>query len=300
MTHGEDAVGRTAVVEPQGVRHEVAALRPGGPAEGLPQAGPGPVPGAQRDAGLEEVLVVTDDSPRGQRAVSWASREVRLRGGGAPVVLGAGRPVDVLRASARASMLVLGTRPRGRLTWRFRGGLPRAVAAGASCPVVVVRGHDPDIAAEHWKPVVVGVDAHDRGTDVMAFAAHEAQLRHVPLQVVVAWSLPTAAGVGVAHFQGEALEQWARSMADEALGAAQEALSCARAASPGLVVTSEVVNIPAGEALVARSGDAQLLVVGAGGTRHGIGPVPRTLVRRSSCPVAVVPAAPAGGCGSGS
>jgi nucleotide-binding universal stress UspA family protein len=263
MAHDREAAGRTPVrVGPDGTRHDV--------------------------------VVGTDGSPADGQAVAWASREVRLRGGDAGLLTVQGLSVpDLLHVSAEAAMLVLGP-PRGALTPHLPGPGTTSLLARATSPVVVVRGPDPDSPAQHWKPLVVGVDTHHQDPAVVAFAAREAWLRRVPLRVVTAWSLPTRAGAGVAHFQGGALAEWAGRLANEARGVAAQALARAQAASPGLVVTTEVVEKPAAEALIACSRAAQLVVVGGAAGRR-TGPTSRGLLHHSSCPLAVATAPPVPG-----
>lgn len=243
---------------------------------------------AGADGTRHDVVVGTDGSPTGVRAVAWASREARLRGDRGPVTIEARAVPDLLRASADAAMVVLGS-PRGALTSHLPGRAPTRVVERALGPVVVVRGADPDLPSQHWKPVVVGVGTHDQDPAVVAFAAREARLRHVPLRVVTAWSVPTRAGGAVAHFQGGALATWAAALADRARDVAAQAQARAQAAVPGLVVTTDVLEKPAEEALVACSRGAQLVVVGGAVAGRHTGPVPRGLLHHSSCPVAVVP-----------
>src|SRR3954447_16959655 len=70
-----------------------------------------------------------------------------------------GYPEALLRAeSARAEMVVLGDRGLGGFTGQLIGSVAVAVTASGACPVVVVRGPEPDFAAPLPEPVVVGVD----------------------------------------------------------------------------------------------------------------------------------------------
>jgi nucleotide-binding universal stress UspA family protein len=244
-----------------------------------------------RERGWDEVVVGTDGSPSALRALAWASREAQLRGSSLRVAT-VGEPVaaNLLVEAAQASVLVVGTRGRGALTARIFGSVSQAVAADATCPVVVVRGPGAGSATERCKPVVVGVDAELENPAVVSFAARAAALRSMPLHVLASWSLPSRAGAEVAHHQGGALAEWAARLAEEARVTAEATRARVRAAWPGLDGTTSVVAQPTSKALLACAPGALLVVIGARG--HGrVGPAARVLLQHASCPVALVPSA---------
>jgi hypothetical protein len=69
-----------------------------------------------------------------------------------------GSPVGVLQdESTRAELVVLGDRGLGGFAGLLIGSVAVALAARAACPVVVVRGPEPDRVVPRSEPVVVGV-----------------------------------------------------------------------------------------------------------------------------------------------
>jgi len=147
--------------------------------------------------------------------------------------------------------------------------------------------------------VVVGYDGKAHGRAALAWAAHEAARRDVPLVVVYAANYPGMTGPpgpGLWHRDPGALEA-----AEEvtASGVAE-----ARAAVPGLdVVGATEVTSPV-QALVEASRDAALVVVGSRGSRRLVGTLRRSVGfdvgSQAHAPVVVVrtaasPPAPARG-----
>jgi len=141
--------------------------------------------------------------------------------------------------------------------------------------------------------IVVGVDGSDASQEALRWAAEEARLRSVPLVAVHAWSFVPPQPIGdpgmLAMPAGDLPGQ---------LGAESDA---ARIALDGAVedvlgadaeVERKLVEGDAGEALVAESGSAQLVVVGSHG-RSGfkaalLGSVSRHVANHAACPVVVV------------
>jgi nucleotide-binding universal stress UspA family protein len=179
-----------------------------------------------------------------------------------------GVATDLLLAeSADADLVVLGSHGLGGLRGALIGSVALRVAAGAACPVVVVRGH-----SRPGGPVVVGLDPTEASEHALRFGIDEAAARRAPVLVVHA-------------FQGE----------DEA--AAQRDLET-RVESwgrkyPALELTARAVRdrIPS-RALLQAAADARLVVVGtrgrgpvAGGV---LGSTGNALLAHATCPVAVV------------
>lgn len=195
-----------------------------------------------------------------------------------------GAPVDELvRASATADLLVIGSSKTGFLTGAVYGTLPLRLAAHARCPLVVV--------PVNWTPggesIVAG--AEDDGTSDVAldFAAREAERMDVDLVIVHAWTIPATIG----------LDDGAMIPFDALREAHEEILArCTarvREAHPGLVVTAVLEQGAAAPTLVDASRAASLLVVGT----HGrgavagliLGSVSHDVLLNMPCPVAVVP-----------
>ena len=143
--------------------------------------------------------------------------------------------------------------------------------------------------------IVVGVDGSEASGEALRWAAEEARLRSARVIAVHAWSFvppqpigdPGMLAVPAGDLPGQldAESDAARVTLDEAVG---EVLG----AEPGIEVERKLVEGDAGEALVAESAGAELVVVGSHG-RSGfraalLGSVSRYVVDHSSCPVVVV------------
>lgn len=165
----------------------------------------------------------------------------------------------LLEESARARQIVLGSRGLGGFTGALVGSTAVALAAHASCPVVVVRGESV------LGPVVVGVDVSAGSDAALGFAFEEASARGVVLVV--------------AHAGGEVegvmqrVSGWVEKYPD--------------------VVVEQVLARERPAPLLLRLGEsAGLLVVGCRG-RGGftgllLGSTSQALVQHAPCPVAIV------------
>ncbi|MCK8674174.1 universal stress protein [Rhodococcus sp. HM1] len=187
--------------------------------------------------------------------------------------------------SARARMIVLGASGSGRIGQALLGSTPIVVASHGHCPVVVVRGDEPDPTA----PVVVGVDGSPISERAVAAAFEEASQRGVPLVAVHVWS-----DVKVGTFSGadraELLDPRAFEDSEQVLLAERLSGYCER--YPDVVVHREVYLDGPRLHLQAWSEKAQLVVVGSRG-RGGftgllLGSTGNGLIREAHCPVMVV------------
>ncbi|MFJ9012155.1 universal stress protein [Streptomyces canus] len=193
----------------------------------------------------------------------------------------------LLRAAPDAFALIVGERGRGEVSGLLLGSVSLTVAARAVCPVVVVRGAEPNLRGSLDR-VVVGVgEAADRAGAVR-FAAREAQARGCALTAVRAWRRP-------AHEHGDdpLVVDDAQGHDARASAELEDALREAVREHPDLSVHRHTVEGPAHRALLDAAADADLVVVGAV-RRHGhfglqLGRVAHTLLHHSACPVAVVP-----------
>ncbi|GAA1880569.1 universal stress protein [Pseudonocardia ailaonensis] len=128
--------------------------------------------------------------------------------------------------------------------------------------------------------VVVGVDGSDPAADAARWAAAHAARHHLAVRLVRAYRLPPSAAAGRDRL---------RELARRQLWAAARA---AHAVHPGLVVEQLDEEGDPFDVLLAESGRAQTLAVGA----RGVGGVPallagsvgEALTREARCPVAVV------------
>ncbi|MCO1659938.1 universal stress protein [Pseudonocardia humida] len=192
-----------------------------------------------------------------------------------------GFPVDVLAGQAHeAGLLVLGNRGRGGLAGLLVGSVTVALAARASCPVVVVREDHPAAG-----PVVLGVDGEHGSDAAIAFAHESAAARGVPLIAVHTWTGTEFAPAGPPVLDWDAVLEQERAVLAERLAPWSEKY-------PDLRVHRTVGRHGAAAALVRLSEQAQLVVVGSHG--HGnlagllLGSVSHSVLHRSHCPVAIV------------
>ncbi len=181
-----------------------------------------------------------------------------------------GWPVPALeKASRRADLLVVGSHGASRLSVALLGSTAVQLAAGGTAPLVVVRGPDPEDFPESGNlPVVVGLDDSAAALRAADFAAVEAAYAHSPVVVVHVAQDP------------------ARDKASA------EAFERVVAANPGLDIRYRHVSGHVAAALVDCSAGARLLVTGSrahGGMALLRGSVSQTLIRKSPCPLAVIP-----------
>jgi nucleotide-binding universal stress UspA family protein len=137
--------------------------------------------------------------------------------------------------------------------------------------------------------IVVGVDGSDISREALRFALDEASIRNTGVRAVLAWSaIPVVPMQAPGVDPGIDIEPL-RDAAHVTLREAVEAVAGAGAAD----VEQVVVEGQAGEAILAHSDDAQLIVVGT--HAHGalaeliLGSVSHHVVKHARCPVVVVP-----------
>ena len=141
--------------------------------------------------------------------------------------------------------------------------------------------------------IVVGVDGSDASQEALRWAAEEARLRSAPLVAVHAWSFVPPQPIGdpgmLAMPAGDLPGQLGAE-SDAARIALDVAVEDVLGADAD--VERKLVEGDAGEALVAESRSAQLVVVGSHG-RSGfkaalLGSVSRHVANHAACPVVVV------------
>jgi nucleotide-binding universal stress UspA family protein len=232
----------------------------------------------------------TDFQPAYERALSEAIRRVEQVAPSCRKTsfIRHGVPTDELvRASASADLLVIGTNKTGVLAGAVYGTLPLRLAAHALCPVVVVPASWEARTGTGTGTVVVGMEDDVTAEGALEFAASEAERFGLTLHLVHAWSIPSTVAVefGAVIPYDELREAHAEILADAA--------ARLRSAHPGLTVTEVLEHGPSAFVLVEASRDAQLLVVGT----HGrgavgslfLGSVSHDVLLNLPCPVAVVP-----------
>ena len=134
--------------------------------------------------------------------------------------------------------------------------------------------------------IVVGVDGSDGSRDALVWAVGQAETIGAAVRVVASWRWPnylTRVPPGV-------------DLQADTESTVREMVAPVRSEHPGLTITEEVIQGPAGPALISQAEDASLLVVGARGRAAFpgmlLGSVAEYCVRNGRCPVVVVRALP--------
>jgi nucleotide-binding universal stress UspA family protein len=194
----------------------------------------------------------------------------------------------LLHESETASMVVLGTRELGALRGLLVGCTSVAVAAQAHCPVVIVRGRDPDMPPRDTGPVVVGVDGTEVSEAAIAFAFAEASAREAELVALHTWTeslVDLALAGNNAVIDLKVLEQEAGEALAERLAGWQEKY-------PDVHIQRDIIHDRPNRALRRCSSTAQLVVVGRRGRSSFpsllLGSTSQHLLHHAWCPVAVV------------
>jgi nucleotide-binding universal stress UspA family protein len=202
--------------------------------------------------------------------------------------------LELVLASERAALLVVGTRGRGDLRSAALGSVAFSVSAHAHCPVVVVRTTEAHRAGP-GRPVVVGVDGSPFSDAAIRFAADAAAAAGAPLVIASAyraadaqaWSL--AGSLAVDADVMESYGRAARSTAEEIVASAADV---ATRWHPDLKIVWKAVEGPAAEKLAEVADEAGLLVVGSRGRGAFaglvLGSTSHRVIHTARCPVAVV------------
>ncbi|MFJ8855384.1 universal stress protein [Streptomyces sp. NPDC102437] len=213
-------------------------------------------------------------------------------------------PVATLvRESHEASLVVLGSRGRGRIAGMLLGSVGLALAGRSHCPVVVIPARQPGTPATPGS-VVVGISDATGPSAAAVFALAQAASRHGELTAVRAWRRPAHALLSHPPLPGSSSSAY-RHQAEEHLEDVLKALETLEArkkqdsqeahadGSGAVVIHRSVAQGPAHQVLIEAAETAELLVVGArrAGGWHGLqlGPVNHAVLHYSPCPVAIVP-----------
>lgn len=190
--------------------------------------------------------------------------------------------------SAEARMLVIGSYGAGSWSGMLAGSMALGLLERVSCPVVVVRGHAPQIPPRRGGPIVVGVDGTEAGQDALEFATDLADALGARLVAVHAWTDVAVDSDGGMH----RIDADEAELVERAAARLDAALAPITASHPRLAVQQELVSDTALTALLDRADEARLLVVGHRRHRPGpgmaLGSTSQGLVEFAPCPVAVV------------
>ncbi|MEV6221155.1 universal stress protein [Nocardia fluminea] len=191
-----------------------------------------------------------------------------------------GSPVTVLREhSAKARLLVVGSRGLGALRRTLLGSVSTSLARHAECPVAVI----PETVADAGA-VVVGVDGSACSADAVAIAFDEASRRGTNLVAVHTWS-------EFYHYDART------TMQTEAEAVLSENLAGYGEKYPEVSVQRIVAEESPAKAILVAAAAAQLIVVGSHGRRGfagmTLGSVAQAVLHAAECPLII--ARPAAG-----
>jgi nucleotide-binding universal stress UspA family protein len=188
----------------------------------------------------------------------------------------------LIKASAGAELLVVGSRGRGGFTGLLLGSVGRTCLHLASVPTVVV---PPEWQDRTTRSVVVGVDGSGPSRAALAWALTEAAAHDATLRIVNVYDLaPYISTLGTAvPPDSELIDRSSRALLEEVTADAKDS---------GVEVEVIAASGPTAKTLLGVASGADLLVVGSrglGGLRRLLlGSVSEHCVYHSSCPVAVV------------
>ena len=196
-------------------------------------------------------------------------------------------PTSLIAASRVAATVVLGSHGRSALPSALLGSVSQQVAIHASCPVVVVR-EDGTPEGTASTRVVVGVDGSQASEPVLDYAFSYAASTGSSLTAVHTWWWEPLEGVSLGEpWTGD----WTQ-IASQETTLISEMLAGWTQRYPDVPVHRHVVRGDPVIELLEQSRGASLLVVGSRG-RGGfigllLGSVSRRILKRATCPVAVV------------
>jgi len=204
-------------------------------------------------------------------------------------VLKYGWPASVLRElSSDAGMLVVGSRGIGGFMGLMVGSVSLELAATADCPIAVIRG-----TGQEGGPVVVGVDADDRGQE-------DPPQWEPAVRQACALATSTGSELRVVHVQHKHGGRHRAAVSAEAIrpeDLLDDVVRATRRWAPDLdVQTRLLTGASLAGTLLDAARDASAIVVGTHGrgvVRGSIGSTAHAVLHHAGCPVLVVrPAGP--------
>lgn len=243
-----------------------------------------PMFGGPGFSAMYETDVAVQDAKAALESISAATRELHPEVHVASALID-GRPAMSLVMRARdAELLVVGSRGNGGFLGLELGSVSTKAARRSPVPVVVVRGdHDCSARSE----VVVGVDGSACSRAALRWGADWAKAHDKTLVVVMAWNYLEPQGP---HGPEPMRPEYGPQDAADALASV---VSDVLGPRPNPRIVSEAIcDLPA-RAVLERSTDACLIVVGRHGTSHWappeLGSTAVQILHHATCPVAVIP-----------
>lgn len=184
-------------------------------------------------------------------------------------------PAGLRQYAGDATEVVIGHRGRGGFAGLLLGSTALRLAGRYPGPVIVVRDHVEDAAAD----IVVGLDLAEDSEAALDYAFTAAAARDARLRVLHALHpAPLAATAGVDM----------QITANTLRGHLATTLAPWRSRHPDVKVTEDVVIGHPVETLDLASASAGLVVIGSRGRSIPLGSVSHGVIRHARCPVAVV------------
>ncbi|WP_327426091.1 universal stress protein [Streptomyces sp. NBC_01236] len=243
-----------------------------------------------RGARLDIVYAVPDLDEAGPVLASAAAR-LRERHPGLPVTTSAfeGGPVQALAQLGQdAELTVVGTRGLGGIGGLLFGSVSLRLAAHMRGPLLVVRGNHQSAGRGE---VLLGLEG-DADADAAAFAFAEAERRGVRLRVLhsATHRRPTPAPPAPVPADRARDDAAGHVLTEQAVP--RSAVAGLRQRNPQVEVAVGTVDSDRVHSLLEATREAAVVVVGAHGHSHRIGPRPgpvtAALLHHSHCPVAIV------------
>lgn len=184
----------------------------------------------------------------------------------------------LLDASGGAALLCVGAIGLNHFRDGHVGSTATALAAGAHCPVAVVRGHDPVPSAQRW----VGVELDgSTGDAVLRHGFDEARLRRAPLRILTIWR---------SRYPDIHDDHAVAAGNRDAKAALERRLKCWRSNYPDVNVSTAAVHGNSLSYLMAQGNSIQLLVVAherGEGIAELLGAAGNAVLQRADCSVLI-------------
>ncbi|MCT9108602.1 universal stress protein [Streptomyces mirabilis] len=242
-----------------------------------------------RGALLDIVYAVPDLDEAGPVLASAAAR-VRERHPGLPVTASAfeGGPVQALAQHGRdAELTVIGTRGLGGIAGLLFGSVSLRLTGRSRGPLLVVRGNH---RSARRGEVLLGMESD--AADAAAYAFAEAARRGVRLSVLDAAASRRPAPAPLALIPADRARDDAVVRVRTEQAVPRRAVAGLRRRYPQVEVEVRTFDSGRVHSLLEATREAAVVVVGAHGHSHRIGPQPgpvtTALLHHSHCPVAIV------------